>query len=65
MLTMGVSLPDEPDSPELKPDEVISRLDEALETCRSVVSDYRGFLRSVDTSQAAEGIASADGKTSV
>lgn len=37
-------MPDGQDSRELEPDEAITRLGEALETCRSVVADYRAAL---------------------
>ena len=30
--------------PEINPDEAIAKLDQGLETCRSVVADYRAAL---------------------
>ena len=44
MLGSGGNVPDGQDSRELEPDEAITRLGEALETCRSVVADYRAAL---------------------
>jgi hypothetical protein len=37
-------LQDEQNPPEIKPDDAIIRLSEALETCRSVIADYRATL---------------------
>jgi hypothetical protein len=35
---------DERDLPEINPDEAMTRLDAGLETCRSVLADYRAAL---------------------
>ena len=37
-------MPQERDSQQIRPDEAITRLSEALEICRSVVADYRATL---------------------
>ena len=37
-------LSDPNDVPELNPDEAMNRLDQGLETCRSVIADYRAAL---------------------
>jgi len=41
---MGVRLSDPNDLPDLNADEAMNRLDEGLETCRSVIADYRAAL---------------------
>ena len=41
---MGVQLSDPNNVPELNPDDAITQLDESLQTCRSVVADYRAAL---------------------
>lgn len=41
---MGVELSDPNNAPELSPDDAITQLDEGLQTCRSVVADYRAAL---------------------
>jgi hypothetical protein len=57
-------LQDEQNLPEIKPDEAIIRLSEALETCRSVVADYRATLignsSQPDKSMSAETPSSSD-----
>jgi hypothetical protein len=41
---MGVRLSDPDDLPDLNADEAMNRLDEGLESCRSVIADYRAAL---------------------